>query len=353
MKLKLFLVDLNFQKLILTFVLFFQITFSNSQNYRNAVAYVNDFGRNETFINASMMEYSKTIALISPENRVNKSSTELVDKLVKLNEVLATHDKGFKNDTRLRDAMMELNTAVSVFMTSKTSDFNDYKSQSLLSIEDITENFRLKELDVEKLYQKFRNYEMVKKEFGEQYNIPIKFYSGLNIYEYNTYQNLIFYKINVLDEKLMFAITNRDIPNIQICKNKIVEICNESLQKTKLYRDQFIDETLNSANILFSNFFLYQDITLLPITINFFQFSEQFQILKCKMVVDNSFIPADDYNKQVRTYNSLKNNFYDTLYEVNAKKNTLINNWVTTNSSFLKNNCSFDISNYKFLAEEE
>ena len=182
MKLKLFLVDLNFQKVALTFVLFFQITFCISQNYRNAVAYVNDFGRNETFINASMMEYSKTIALVSPENRVNKSSTELVDKLVKLNEVLETHDKGFKNDTRLRDAMMVLNKAVSVFMSTNASAFNDYKEQSQLSFDQIKENFKQKELDIEKLYQKFRNYEMVKKEFGEQYNIPIKFYTGLNIY---------------------------------------------------------------------------------------------------------------------------------------------------------------------------
>ena len=353
MKLKLFLVYLNFKKLALAFLLFFQITFCSSQNYRNAAAYINDFGRNETFINATMMEYSKTIALMSPENRVNKSSTELVDKLVKLNSVLETHDKGFKNDTRLRDAMMELNTAVSVFMTSDASDFNDYKEQSIFEFDKINENFEQKKLEIEKLYIKFKNYENIKKEFGEQYGIPIKYYTGFNIYEYNTYQNLIYYKINVLDEKLMLAITNRDVSTIEACKTQIINICNESFQKTKQYRSQYFDETLNTANILLTDFFLYQDKTLLPIAIEFFEFSEQFQNLKCKMVEDSAYITIEEYNNQVRTYNTLKNIFYDTLYEIKLKKNKLISGWVITNSSFLKNNCSFDVTDFKFVTETD
>lgn len=353
MQLKFNLVDFNFQKPALFFVLFFQVFFCNSQNYRNAVAYVNDFGRNETFINASMMEYSKTIALLSSENRVNKSSIELVDKLIKLNGVLEIHDKGFNKDVRLRDAMMELNTAVAIFMSSKESDFNDYKEQSQLSLEQIKENFRQKEIEIEKLYNKFKNYEKVKKEFGEQYNIPIKYYTGMNIYEYNTYQNLIYYKINTLDEKLMTAIRNRELPVVETCNSLIVETCNESLKKTFIYKDQYHDETLNNANILFSNFFLLQDKLLIPITVKFFQISEQFQNLKCFLQQDSTSVTIEEYNSQVREYNSLKNKFYDTLYEVNLKKNELINNWVITNSYFLKNNFSFDISDYKFVAEQD
>lgn len=343
----------NFKKRTLIFVLLFQIFFCNSQNYRNAVAYVNDFGRNETFINASMMEYSKTIALISPENRVIKSSNELVDKLMKLNSILEIHDKGFNNDVSLRDAMMELNSTVAVFMNSEASDFNDYKEQSQLSFEQIKENFKLKELEIEKLYNKFKNYEKIKKEFGERYNIPIKYYTGMNIYEYNTYENLIYYKINTLDEKLMTAIKNRDLPVVETSSSLIVETCNESLKKTAIYKDQYHDETLNNANILLSDFFLLQDKLLIPITVKFFQISEQFQNLKCFLQQDSTSITVEEYNNQVREYNNLKNKFYDTLYEVNLKKNELLNNWVITNSNFLKNNCSFDVLNYKYVAEQD
>ena len=46
-------------------------------------------------------------------------------------------------------------------------------------------------------------------------------FHALNIYEYNTYQNLIFFKINVLDEKLMTAIKNKDIAG---AKESLMEV---------------------------------------------------------------------------------------------------------------------------------
>ena len=201
------------------------------------------------------------------------------------------------------------------------------------------------------LYVKFKNYENIKKEFGEKYNIPIKYYTGFNIYEYNTYENLIFYKINVLDEKLMTAIRDRDLPTIETCNSLIVNTCNESLQKTADYKNQYHDETLNNANILFSNFFLMQDKLLIPTTVSFFEVSEKFQKTKCSLEEDSKCITIVEYNNQVREYNELKNKFYDTLYEINVKKNSLINKWVTTNSEFLKNNFSFDITDYKYVVE--
>ena len=349
MKLNIFLIDLNFQKIALICTVFFQINFCNSQHYRNAAAYINDFGRNETFINASMVEYSKTIAHLSPENKVNTSSIEIVDKLLKLNGILKKNDRGFNHDVHLRDAIMELNTAVSVFLSTDAGDFNNYKEQSQLDFHIITENFRQKELVIEKLYGKLKNYENAKKEFGEKYNIPIKYFMGMNIYEYNTYQNLIFYKINVLDEKLMTAIKNKDIPVIEACDSLIVSTCNESLKKTAVYKGQYQDETLNNANILFSNFFLLQDKLLMPITVKFFRFHDQFQKMKSFFQKDTKSITMQEYNNQVRKYNDLKNRFYETFNEIGVKKNLLLNNWVDTNKSFLKNNCSFVISNYKYV----
>jgi hypothetical protein len=252
----------------------------------------------------------------------------------------------------LKNALVDLNVSVIEYLKNQDNDMNDYKEQSQLSLLEIEENFKKKDLAIEVLYSKFRKYEMTKKEFGIRYNIPIKNDTGFNIYEYNTNQNLIFYKINVLDEKLLVLIDNKDVNQIKECAHLLVNTCNQSLQKTAIYKDYFSDRSLNDANITFSEFFLNQDEILIPAAIDYITFSEQFQKIKCLFEENNASMTIEEYNAEVKKYNDLKNKFNYTLFSVNVNKNPLIDSWLKTNSDFLKNNIDFDIDNYKYVGTD-
>lgn len=324
-----------------------------SQNYRNATAYINDFGQNEVFINAAMMEYSKSIAFMDSEKRVTTTSRELFNQLDKLNIILTNHDKGFDGDVSLRDALKHLNTTVVNFFKNSNLSLKDYKEQSKLSLNKIEENFKLKEQEINNLYAAFLNYEQTKEDFSEKFNVRINNFEGKNIFEYNAQQNFIFYKINVVDEKLLVAIDNKNLDEIKKCTDLIQKICEESKSKTTYYKDYFKDNSLNNANIKLIDFYANQNKLLGTPAEEFFTFFEKFQITKYKFNEDESYMAVEEYNKQVRRYNELKNKFYNTLYSVNLQKNDLIKNWSNTNSAFLKNNIDFEKYNSKFIAENE
>lgn len=326
---------------------------SFSQNYRNARAYLNDFAQNEIFINSAMMEYTKSIAFMDSEKRVTTTSKELFNQLDKLNIILINHDKGFDGDVSLRDALKNLNKTVIDFFKNSSLSLKDYKEQSKLSLNKIEENFKLKEEEINNLYAAFLIYEQTKEDFGEKFNVPINNFEGKNVFEYNAQQNFIFYKINVVDEKLLVAIDNKNLEEIKKCTDLIQKICDESKGKTTYYKDYFKDNSLNNANINLIDFYTNQNKLIATPAEEFFTFYEKFQITKYKFNEDESFMSVEEYNKQVRHYNELKNKFYNTLYSVNLQKNDLIKNWSNTNSAFLKNNIDFEKYNYKFIADND
>ncbi len=346
---KLLFLDINYKKIAFVFLFFFQVTFCFSQNYRTADAYINDFGRNENYINSALMEYSKSIAYVDPEKRVQRALEELLLKLDKINSILNTHDKGFKNDDRLRESLLNVSKSVITYLKNEDNILKDYKEQSLTSLDEIVASFELKDKNNEVLYGDFRKYEETKKAFGEKYNIAIKNASGVNIYEYNTNQNMIFYKLNVLDEKLMSAINTMDLNLIVSCNQQIVKTCIEAQNKTALYRDYFYDRSLNNASILLADFYLNQDRELIPAVVEFLTFSQHFKNTKILFEEKDGSISVAEYNAEVRKFNELKTKFYTTLNSINMNKNFLINSWVITNSDFLKKNINFDITNYRYV----
>ena len=105
------------------------------------------------------MEYSKSIAYVDPEKRVQRALEELLLKLDKINSILNTHDKGFKNDDRLRESLLNVSKSVITYLKNEDNILKDYKEQSLTSLDEIVASFELKDKNNEVLYGDFRKYE--------------------------------------------------------------------------------------------------------------------------------------------------------------------------------------------------
>lgn len=331
------------------FIVFFCIySNANAQNYRNAKAYINDFGKNELFVKESLMEYSTAIIDASPDDRIQNTLERIYLKLEDINVNLMKNDHGVNNDVVLRDAFIKLNNKTITLLKNKSLKLNDYNAQSGLDYSEIFKNFSYKESEISKYYAEILGYESIKKEFGLKYNINIRNYSKRNVFEYNAYQNLIFYKLNVLDDKLVQLLKYRKADDVIECVNFITSVSQESLIKTDLFKDDFTDTSLNDANIELINFMLSQNEKLLPLYKEYITVYEDFQKIKAKFLETNEVIKIEDYNAEVRRYNLVKNTFFDALLEIQVKKKELLKRWYFTNSQFLKNNIEFENLYEKF-----
>lgn len=331
---------------LIIFILMCETTFA--QSYRNAKAYINDFGKNELFVKESLMEYSTAIIDASPDARVQTTLERIYTKLEDMNVNLLKNDIGISGDTNLRDAFVKLNNKTITLLKNKSLKLNDYRVQSGLDYSEVYKNFAYKESEITKYYSEILNYESSKKEFGMKYKILIRNYNKKNVFEYNAYENLIFYKLNVLDEKLTQLFKYRNAQDVIECTNFMTSLAEESLIKTDIYKSDFTDTSLNDINIEFVNFILKQNETLVPLYEQYVTVYEDFQKFKAKFLEDTNTIKVEDYNNEVKRYNDTKNKFFNSLYENQLAKNDLLKRWYVTNSNFLKNNIEFEDLYEKF-----
>lgn len=324
-----------------------------AQNYRNAKAYISDFGKNELFVKEALMEYSRSIIDADPENRVESELEQIYIKLQNINDNLLKNDIGINGDVGLRDEFIKLNNRTIFLLKNKTLKLNDYAIQSNSTYDEILKNFSTKDIEIAKYYADIIVYENYKKEFGLKYNLIIRNYSGKNVFEYDAYQNLIFYKLNVLDDKLMKLFYLKDVDKLNECLVYMNSIINESIYKTTLMKNDFTDKSLNDVNIELIAFFQKQNTSLKNLYSVYYALSDELQKAKNMVAEDQDLIQIEAYNDLVKKYNFAKNSFFDALFENQVSKKELVDRWYQTNSLFLKNNIVFEDIFEKYVTEEK
>ena len=336
-----FLIKNQSSKKWLFVLLFVGTNLSFSQDYRNAKAYIVDFGKNEMFIKKSLIDYSITIVESHLEPRSVITANRIISKLENINSVLKSNDKGFQNDTTLRDSFINMNEKSIQYLNDGSLILNDYQEQSGLSFSEIINNLNHRQLEVQKYFDELKKYEVIKKDFGLKYNIGIRNYNDMNVFEYNSIQNVLFYKINIIDDKLISLINEKDKNGVKTCIDLLDGIYNDLLTKTAIHKNDFSDESLYDATIEYGNFIYSQKYNLVPIFNDYLEEFESLQKIKKEFKSENpETIMA--YNISVRNYNTKKNLFFNTLYEIQSRKKIMYNNWFLSNGSFLKNNVEFE-----------
>jgi len=263
---------LNYSQAIIRIVIFIVILFpttlfsqdTTSSGYRNIKSYLADFAKNELFVKKSLIEYSMTIIENQAITRSDASSIRIVDKLKKINTILRRFDKGFEKNTTLRDSFIKMNEKTIECMTNGTLILNDYELQSSKNINEIQLNLTQREANLVSYFNELRRYETSKKDFELHYNVNIKNISGINLFEYNAYQNILFYKINVIDQKMLVAITcikkDEFIASIAALEN----IYQEIAVKTNDYKNDYKDVSLNQVNKVYAKYIYDQKEVIIP-----------------------------------------------------------------------------------------
>ncbi len=321
----------------------------HSQDYRYINAYMDDFGKNEMFVKKSLMDYSVSIIETQLASRSKATAGKIIEKLEDINTNLRNNNKGFENNTLLRDSFIKMNQKTIACLINGSLILNDYDYQSTLSLTEIGDNLDRKESELISYFQELKNYETNKKAFGTKYNMNFKSAAGKNVLEYNAYQNMLFYKINVIDQKLTTVIAARDKKGFFDCLNSITVMHEATLTKTTQYNNNFKDNTLNVANIKYSDFINGQKAKFANL---FNEYVDEYNVLQA---LKNSKAPQTNesvanYNKVVRSYNAKKNSFYDVFNTIQTAKKVLYDSWFVTNGTFLKNNGEFENIHDKYVA---
>jgi len=314
-------------------------TLTHSQNYRTIDAYIDDFGKNELFVKKTFMDYTTTIVESQLYSRTKTTVTRIVEKLQKINTILKNTDKGYEGNTLLRDSFIKMNEKTIECLNNGTLVLTDYDSQSSLSVPEIGENLNKKEADLLAYFDALRQYENDKKQFAACYKMHFKGAKGKNILEYNAKQNILFYKLNVIDEKLTAVVNAKDKKGFADCMNMIALMNQETIVKTAELNGYFNDNSLNAANRDYANFVASQNAKLTNLFNDYVDEYNNVQTLKAN--VQNGGQAVTAYNNAVESFNNKKNMFYAVFNDIQSQKETKYDNWFAVNSAFLKNNGKF------------
>lgn len=320
---------------------------SLAQNYRTIDAYLEDFGKNEMFIKKALMDYTVTIVESQLDSRAKVTATRIIEKIENMNSLLLKNDKGFEGNTTLRDAFIKMNEKTVQSLKNGSLILNDYDFQSNLSLAEIGENLNRKENEMMDYYDELQNYETEKKYFGTLYRFKFKNTIGKNILEYNAQQNILFYKLNVMDEKLTKVIKAMDKKGFTDCMNMIAVMHQEIMLKTAQYNNYFRDNSLNEANKQYSTYIKDQQNQLTNLFNDYVTEYETLQALKNSTAAETNESVAH-YNEVVRNYNAKKNTFYAVFNDIQNTKKSMYDNWYLVNADFLKRNGQFENIHTKF-----
>ena len=337
------------------FLLFLFISIETfSQDYRVAKAYIEDFGKNEMYVKKALIDYSITIVESFLDSRSEVTSQRIVEKLENINSNINHHDKGFKGNIELRDSFLRMNTKTIESMKNGILVLNDYNAQSLLTLDEIVLNLYKREAAIVAYFDEIKAFEKTKKEFGVKFNLSVRSYNNVNVFEYSAYQNILFYKMNVLDQKLMELINTKDEEGFTLCLAEMEKIKLQVESKTTELKFQFKDETLNNANIDYMLFLSNQNERIASHYNEFVDAYHVLQTLKIQSVgIQETNETILEYNKAVRLYNYKKNLFYMILEEIQKDKKRLYNEWFKVNAEFLKNNIEFENIHNSFVTNDD
>lgn len=313
---------------------------TTSLGYRNIKAYTDDFAKNEMYVKKSLMEYSASLIDDQLASRSTTTATRIIQKLKRINTILEKNDVGFEKNTLLRDSFMKMNAKTIESLSNGTLILNDYEVQAANDVATIEKNIEQKEIQLVSYFEELKKYDNSKVEFGIQYNLAANNIVCTNAFEYNGYQNLLFYKMNAIDQKLIASIN-------QINKNDFIEcivladkIYSEVITKTSIYKGMYTDSSLNTATITFADFIKEQNSQITALFTDFADEYAAFQTIKKQATTTPESIQK--YNDSVKVYNSKKNILFDALAVIQYNKKIMYDTWYTTNRNFLKNNTKFD-----------
>jgi len=206
----------------------------------------------------------------------------------------------------------------------------------------------LQEKTKAKLKEANEVYEKAYSSFAAKYNVTLvdtktemgeKMEKASLLNQYHDKVFLIFFKCNWQDQKLVEALNNKKVNDIEQSRNALIQFANEGIQSLQQIKPFDGDVSLIAACKQALLFYKKTAETDIPKLTDFFLKEENFEKIKkafeAKSASDRTKEDVDTYNKGVKDINLAVNNYNQTNTTVNNARNTAIQNWNNTEKTFI------------------
>ena len=343
-------------KLTFTLLLFLMsITFSNAQEFKTPVDYLNYIGKETDAISRTTWKYTSAVAHSKNARRIDVTRKTLVKSIHNATKKIEALKEGYKGDVEYKNQLLAY-LAISEKQINqeydKIIDMQEVAEQSY----DFMEAFIMaRDLVNAKINEEVDKLNANQKIFANKYGIQIsedqselskKMKLSNEVFENHTQLYLIFFKVNFTESVLLKAIAQNDLNAIQQNSNALEQYSNEGLDKLKTFKAYKNDLMLVNATKKALEFSKKEALEFSPKVVAFMMLNQKFQESKktmdnksaatrSKEEVDNFNKLVNELNKEVGNYNAINNKF-------NTERSNVINNWDVTGTNFISKHVPID-----------
>ncbi|WP_338648338.1 hypothetical protein V5J73_06240 [Flavobacterium sp. KS-LB2] len=343
-------------KITFTLLLFLMsITFSNAQEFKTPVDYLNYIGKETDAISRTTWKYTSAVAHSKNARRIDVTRKTLVKSIQNATKKIEALKEGYKGDVEYKNQLLAY-LAISEKQINqeydKIIDMQEVAEQSY----DFMEAFIMaRDLVNAKINEEVDKLNANQKIFANKYGIQIsedqselskKMKLSNEVFENHTQLYLIFFKVNFTESVLLKAIAQNDLNAIQQNSNALEQYSNEGLDKLKTFKAYKNDLMLVNATKKALEFSKKEALEFSPKVVAFMMLNQKFQ--ESKKTMDNKSAPTrskeevDNFNKLVNELNKEVGNYNAINNKFNTERSNVINNWDVTGTNFISKHVPID-----------
>ncbi|MFV8365859.1 LIC11966 family surface protein [Flavobacterium sp. XS1P27] len=343
-------------KLTITSLLFLiTITFSNAQEFKTPVDYLNYIGKETDAISRTTWKYTSAVAHSKNARRIDVTRKTLVKSIQNATKKIEALKDGYKGDVEYKEQLL-------AYLSISEKQINQ-EYEKIINMQEVAEQsydfmeafILARDLVNAKINEEVNKLNANQKIFANKYGIQIgedkselgkKMKISNEVFENHTQLFLIFFKVNFTESLLMNAIAQNNLNAIQQNSNALEQYSNEGLDKLKTFKAFNNDLILVNATKKVLEFSKKEALEFSPKVVAFMMLNQKFQESKktmdnksatsrSKEEVDNFNKLVNELNKEVGNYNAINNKF-------NSERANAINFWNVTGDTFISKHVPID-----------
>jgi hypothetical protein len=341
----------NILALMLAFLCLVKTT--KAQTGDDPVVYMNSFVAVHADMNNKDLIYQSAAAHGKRLRRVEKLRKQAVDAIdVAMEKSVALPT--FKGDNSLRQASINYINFCHKIFNEDYAHIVDLEEISEESVDKLQAYLLLQEKTDEKFEEANKAWDKAYDDFAAKNKVTLidsksdkaeKIETANKLNKYFNALHVLFFKCNWENNQLVKSLGTKNVNDIEQCRNALIKYANEGLIGIDTLRSFNGDASM--AQTCKECLIGYKKIaeTIIPKLTDHFLKEENFANIKkafeAKSPSDRSKQDIDAYNKSIKEINNDVNEYNQNNNELNNLGAQLVNNWNSTEKTFLDNNMPY------------
>ncbi|MDI1255743.1 MAG: hypothetical protein PSV16_06560 [Flavobacterium sp.] len=333
---------------ITSLLLFFAVAFSQAQEFKTPLDYLNYISKETDNISKATWKYTSAVAHSKSARKIDATRKSLLKNYDNAQKKIEALKDGYKGDVEYRDQMLSYLTISKQMINEEYGKIIDLQEVAEQSYDYMEAYIMMRDLVNEKISNEVDKINAAQHTFGNKYNIQIsedtselgkKMKISDEVFENRTQLYLIFFKVNFTEEKMMQAVESKDLNAIQQNANALAQYVDEGYVKLKAFKAYKNDLMLVNVTKKYLDFCKKEAAEFSPGVVSFLMLNQKFEESKTAMdnksESDRTKAEIDNFNKLVKDVNKEIGNYNNLNIKFNNDRKFAIENWNYTADNFV------------------